>query len=134
MRKRALVLLPFLLVSAAGGSAQTASEGTIQVTTRLVQISVVVRGKNAPVTGLTKENFTVLDNGEPQRIDIFSATDSRNRRQTSVGPISPGFASNTINAAGEVPDSATFIERRHKPNRCPRQADQQRAKTRRSHQ
>src|SRR4249920_3181656 len=109
MRIGPLALLPFLLVSVAGGSTQTASDGTIQVTTRLVQISVVVRGKTAPVAGLTKENFTVLDNGVPQRIDIFSATDSRNRRQTSVGPISPGFASNTINAAGEVPNSATVI-------------------------
>src|SRR4051812_28952169 len=109
MRVRALVLLPFLLLSAAGGSAQTVPDGTIEVTTRLVQINVVVRGKNGPVTGLTKENFTVLDNGKPQRIDIFSATDSRNRKQTSVGPISPGFASNTINAAGEVPNTATVI-------------------------
>ena len=109
MRIRNLAFLPFLLVSAAGGSAQTVSDGTIQVTTRLVQISVVVRDKNGPVAGLTKEKFTVLDNGKPQRIDIFSATDSRNRKQTSVGPIPPGFASNTVNAAGEVPNTATVI-------------------------
>jgi VWFA-related protein len=104
-----VVLLPFLLLSTAGGSAQTASDGRIEVTTRLVQISVVVRDKNGPLTGLTKENFTVFDNGKPQRIDTFSATDSRNRKQTSVGPISAGFASNTINAAGEVPNTATVI-------------------------
>jgi len=109
MRMQHIALIPFLLVSAAGGSAQTASDGTIQVTTRLVQISVVVRDKNGPVAGLTKENFTVLDNGKPQRIDVFSATDSRNRKQSSVGPILPGFASNTINAAGEVPNTATVI-------------------------
>jgi len=109
MRIRNLAFLPLLLFSNAGGSAQTASDGTIQVTTRLVQISVVVRDKNGPVAGLTQENFTVLDNGKPQRIDVFSATDSRNRKQASIGPISPGFASNTINAAGEVPNTATVI-------------------------
>jgi VWFA-related protein len=109
MRIRNLAFLPLLLVSAVGGGAQTASDGTIQVTTRLVQISVVVRDKNGPVAGLTKENFTVLDNGKPQRIDVFSAADSRNRKQTSVGAIPQGFASNTINAAGEVPNSATVI-------------------------
>src|SRR4051812_46415470 len=109
MRVRPVVLLPFLLLSTVGGSAQTASDGRIEVTTRLVQISVVVRDKNGPLTGLTKENFTVFDNGKPQRIDTFSATDSRNRKQTSVGPISAGFASNTINAAGEVPNTATVI-------------------------
>jgi len=109
MRMPNLAFLLLLLLSNAGGSAQTVSDGTIQVTTRLVQISVVVRDKNGPVAGLTKENFTVLDNGKPQRIDVFSATDSRNRKQTSIGPVSPGFASNTINAAGEVPTTATVI-------------------------
>jgi len=102
MRARTMLLLPILL-------AQTVPDGTIQVTTRLVQISVVVRDKNGPVSGLTKENFTVLDNGKPQRIDVFSATDSRNRRQSSMGPMPQGFASNTINAAGEVPNTATVI-------------------------
>ena len=84
MRISRLAFLPFLLMSAAGGSAQTAPDGSIQVTTRLVRISVVVRNKNGPVTGLRKENFTVLDNGKPQRIDVFSATDSRNRNACAV--------------------------------------------------
>jgi len=109
MRMHHAALLPILLASVASSGAQLPSDGTIQVTTRLVEISVVVRDKNGPVTGLTKENFTILDNGKAQRIDVFSATDSRNRKQTSVGTIPAGFASNTINAAGEVPNSATVI-------------------------
>ncbi|HLQ76421.1 MAG TPA: hypothetical protein VK210_03650, partial [Terriglobia bacterium] len=77
MRMHHAALLPILLASVASSGAQLPSDGTIQVTTRLVEISVVVRDKNGPVTGLTKENFTVLDNGKVQRIDVFSATDSR---------------------------------------------------------
>src|SRR5882757_5942093 len=92
MRMHHAALLPILLSSVAAGGAQLPSDGTIQVTTRLVEIGVVVRDKNGPVTGLTKENFTVLDNGKVQRIDVFSATDSRNRKQTSVGTIPAGFA------------------------------------------
>src|SRR5579862_5009663 len=38
------------------------------VLTRLVQVDAIVRDKNGPITGLTKADFTVLDNGMPQQI------------------------------------------------------------------
>lgn len=44
----------------------------IRVATRLVEIGVIVRDKNGPVSGLTKDDFTVLDRGKPQKISIFS--------------------------------------------------------------
>jgi VWFA-related protein len=106
---RHAALLTALLATAAVAGAQTAQNGTIRVNTQLVQVSVVVRDKSGPVTGLTSEDFTVLDNGKPQRIDVFSASDSRNRKQTSPGAVPPGVASNIINAAGEVPNTATVI-------------------------
>jgi VWFA-related protein len=109
MRTAEVVLLPALLAASLATGAQTTSDGTIQVTTRLVEINVVVRDKNGPVAGLTKENFTVFDNGKPQRIDVFSASDARSRKQTSLGTVRTGFASNRINAAGEIPESATVI-------------------------
>src|SRR2546421_10922042 len=109
MRMGHVALFTVLLATAAIAGAQTVPDGTIRVTTRLVQISVVVRDKNGPVAGLTKEAFTVLDNGKPQRIDIFSASDSRNRKQASLGNMPPGVASNMMNAAGEVPSTATVI-------------------------
>jgi VWFA-related protein len=41
--------------------------------TRLVEVSVVVHDKNgAAVTGLTREDFTLLEDGQPQPIAIFS--------------------------------------------------------------
>jgi VWFA-related protein len=45
----------------------------IHSTSRLVQISVVARNKKGePITGLTEEDFTILDQGRPQTIAIFS--------------------------------------------------------------
>ena len=45
----------------------------LRVTTRLVQVSVIVTGKKSePVTGLTKDDFVVLDKGKPQQIQFFS--------------------------------------------------------------
>src|ERR1700728_5213409 len=46
---------------------------TLRVTTHLVQVHFIVQGKNGePVTGLTKEDFTLLDEGRPQRIAVLS--------------------------------------------------------------
>jgi hypothetical protein len=48
---------------------------TFQTGTRLVQVDVVVQDKKGAVNGLTKSDFTVLDNGVPQTIAIFSVRD-----------------------------------------------------------
>jgi VWFA-related protein len=79
------------------------------VNTRLVEISVVVQGRDGPVADLRKEDFTLLDNGKPQRIDLFVVSDTRTQKQTSAIPMPPGTASNLWNAAGEIPKSATVI-------------------------
>lgn len=69
------------LLMAATGLAQspaprtTASESpaqTLRVASRLVQVSVIVRHKGAPVTGLTKNDFTILDQNRPQKITAVS--------------------------------------------------------------
>lgn len=44
----------------------------VRVTTRLVQIGVVVHDKNGAVSGLTKNDFTVFDQRKPQAIDFFT--------------------------------------------------------------
>ncbi len=55
----------------------------LRVTTRLVQVSVIVTGKkNEPVTGLTKDDFVVLDRGKPQQIQFFS--------EEAYGALPPG--------------------------------------------
>lgn len=48
----------------------------IHVSTRLVQVGVIVRDKNGPVADLTKDDFVVLDRGNPQTIGVFSVESS----------------------------------------------------------
>lgn len=46
----------------------------IRSATRLVQVSVVVLDRQGkPVTGLTRDDFELFENGKPQRIDEFTA-------------------------------------------------------------
>ncbi len=60
-------LLPLL---AAGQDRPT----TIRTETRAVQIDVSARDSHGvPVHGLTKDDFTILDNGKPRAIAFFSA-------------------------------------------------------------
>jgi VWFA-related protein len=51
---------------------QEAEPLRLSVTTRLVQVSVVVEGKGGrPVDDLTKDDFVILDGGVPQKITSF---------------------------------------------------------------
>jgi VWFA-related protein len=74
-----VVLASAMLVGALAGSSGMASDEqdqlpTVRTTTRLVQLDAVVLDKeNHPVTGLTKDDFRVFDNGAPQQISHFSA-------------------------------------------------------------
>ncbi len=50
----------------------------IKVTTRQVQVSVVVHDrKGQPVTGLTQEDFVIYDKGQPQQIRYFAVEDAQ---------------------------------------------------------
>jgi VWFA-related protein len=64
----------------------------IRVTTRLVEINVVVRDKNGPVGGLLQDDFVLRDRGRPQRISVFRAESGRNR--ASRLPLANGEFSN----------------------------------------
>jgi hypothetical protein len=57
--------------------AQAPDVPTIRVTTRLVEINAIVRDHKGPVEGLTKDDFTVLDNGKPQKIALFAMNSTR---------------------------------------------------------
>jgi VWFA-related protein len=60
----------------------------LSVTTRLVQVSVVVQdGKGRPVDNLAKDDFTLLDNGKPQSINGFFR--SAGERTLSAAPAAP---------------------------------------------
>jgi|CZKR01.1.fsa_nt_gi VWFA-related protein len=55
-------------------TASPQQETVIRSSVRLVQVSVVVEDKKGnPVTGLKQEDFTVLDEGKPQKIAFFTA-------------------------------------------------------------
>jgi len=45
----------------------------IPATTQLVQVQVMVRGRNGPLAGLTQKDFQLFDNGKEQKLGAFTA-------------------------------------------------------------
>ena len=94
-------------------AAQQAEPLRLSVTTRLVQVSVVVLdGKGRPANGLTKDDFTVLDNGKPQVITGFfrsggerAAAAPRRPRD----PAAPPTWSNRGQSTAEMPRTVTAL-------------------------
>src|SRR5215471_3476687 len=73
---------------------------TFRADTHLVEVSVVVHDKNgAPVTDLTREDFTLLEDGKAQPIEVFSVDGSLSRSSATTDQ--PETRS-TPSAAGEV--------------------------------
>jgi len=108
-----------LLIASSGIAQSTApqkvapesSAQTLRVSSRLVQVSVIVRHHGAPVIGLTKDDFTILDQNKPQQIADFS--------EQSYNPASPTDAPASVNSKSifsnhfdpdsGVPNSVTII-------------------------
>jgi VWFA-related protein len=82
--------------------------------TRLVVVNAVVHGKGGkPVTGLTKENFQLFDNGQPQQIASFSEESSL-RTPSSAAPAKaeepmPDVFSNRVPPAVKTQSNVTVI-------------------------
>jgi VWFA-related protein len=72
-----------------------------------VEVEVVGRNKNGPVTGLTKDDFTVLDRGKSQRIAVFHAGQAS--EPVHAVPIAPGAVSNRRDQLGEALPSASVV-------------------------
>ena len=76
--------------------------------TRLVQVNVVVTDKKGvPISGLKKEDFTVLDGKEPQQIAVFLAASP-----ALSGPVKRlpfNMFTNRYDALGEDPGSINII-------------------------
>ncbi len=106
MRFTTRLELIFLLTL--GGATLAAQNDTIRVTTRLVQVNVVVRDKNGPVAGLKASDFTVFDNKKEQKIEVFSMLDGSSV-PTTVLPSRTGAVSNLTDSSGQVPNGATVI-------------------------
>src|SRR5215831_16829519 len=85
-----------------------AQNDVIRVNTQLVEVDVIVRGKDGPVSGLTKDDFTLTDNGKPQRIDVFSiSTSERSNVKLDQQLVPEGVVSNRHGR--QQPTSATVI-------------------------
>lgn len=71
-RPRACLLLA-CMAAASGMSAHAQETATLHVSTRVVEVSAVVTDKQgAPKTGLTKDDFTLKQDGKEQPIRYFS--------------------------------------------------------------
>ncbi len=80
-----------------------------RVSTHLVQVNVVVHDKNgAPVAGLERRNFTVLDEGKKQEISFFSVTSTRSA-PVPVEPLPANVFSNRAARQGAVPHNVAVI-------------------------
>lgn len=90
-------------------SQEKSKSPAIKVYTRLVQASVVVEDKHGnPVAGLKKEDFTVLDDKQPQTISVFSV--STNRIPSSPSPPAPPDTfTNRIYGTRDVPSNVAVI-------------------------
>jgi VWFA-related protein len=74
----------------------------LRVLTRLVQVNVIAQDKNGqPVTGLTKDDFTLFDQGQEQKINFF-AEQSNHVLPVTANPTSP---------AAVMPPPNTFSNR-----------------------
>ena len=82
---------------------------TIKATTRLVQLSIVVLDKKGqPVSGLTRDDFTVLDKDEPQKISLF-AQEGGARTPPAVKSLPAGIYTNRLETKSEVPGNVTVV-------------------------
>src|SRR5436190_9045194 len=100
----AIILVTLAILSMTTTGAQN---DTIRINTRLVEVDVVVRAKDGPVTNLAKDDFAILDNGKARRVDVFSVSTAERSRSKETPTPPPGVVSNR--GAKDAPRSATVI-------------------------
>jgi VWFA-related protein len=89
-------------------------QSTIRVTTRLVEVNVIVRDKNGPLDGLTKDDFTLFDSGKKREIAFFSKNAARGGTRaaplvTSGAPEPSGNFTNRPAAAAWAQPNVTVV-------------------------
>jgi len=81
----------------------------LRSTTRLVQVSVIVHDKHGePITGLTKDDFVILDEKKPQAIQIFSVQTNQPTNVQAQALPADTFT-NRMEARGGAPPNVTVI-------------------------
>jgi VWFA-related protein len=79
----------------------------VRVNTRLVEVDVAVLGKHGAVADLRKSDFTIFDEGKPQKIATFSVVSSG--CCSGAKQLPPGAVSNRLNPEGQTPSGATVV-------------------------
>ena len=85
---------------------------TFSAATRLVEVDVVARSNGAPAEALTKEDFTLFDNGKPRKIAFFSVRPAKTSAPVSgpaAAPLPAGAVSNRLERGGEASGSTTVL-------------------------
>jgi VWFA-related protein len=81
--------------------------------TKLVEVDVIARDRKGPAAGLTKQDFTLFDNGMPQEIAVFSVKQSSAkpaRAPAAAKDVLPaGVVSNRVDRNGEAPGAVTVV-------------------------
>lgn len=90
-----------------GLAAVALAQTPIQVTTRLVQVAVVVRDRHGAVADLTRNDFQLFDKGKQQKIATFSV--ARTSDQVTRAALPPNTFSNRLNQQTDAPVAATVL-------------------------
>jgi VWFA-related protein len=105
---RILPAVALLLVPTALASQSPLQAPPIHVSTRLVQIGIIVRDSNGPVGSLTKDDFVVLDRGKPRPIDVFSVESTESAPHTEE-PLPQNTFSDLPQYGTTPPRSVTIV-------------------------
>jgi len=105
----------FAQTAPAPPTAPERSAVVMRSTTRLVQLDVIVQDKNGkPIKDLTRDDFTLTDNGRPQTIALFSTQQGSVRADLThtaetKAPNDPSIFSNRLQPSEQLPGSVTVI-------------------------
>src|SRR6202451_150041 len=104
LRTRWVLLAPVIALLAQDSS-------VIRVTTRMVEVNVIVRDLKGPVAGLTKDDFTIFDKGKPQKIAFFSANTTKHSAPTPAPkPAQKKMVfTNRAASSADAPQSVTVV-------------------------
>ncbi len=94
---------------------QEQPEATFRTGTKLVEVDVVARRNGAPATGLSKGDFTLLDNGKKQAIAIFSVRSRKTGADATVPPPAGIFSNRVARGADAASTTVIFFDQMNTP-------------------
>jgi VWFA-related protein len=103
-----VAVLALFLVPIAAAPEDSPQTPQIRVSTRLVELGVIVRDKNGQVENLSKNDFTVLDQGKPQTIRILTVNAAASAQQPEE-PLPRSTFTDLPRYGATVPRSATVV-------------------------